>query len=308
MFGQTQTATVAPLGHESFGRSTRGVAEPVRVHCLASCFRHPSASCTGRRCRRRDLRIKYTTITVIPMWRTTSVLWLNDQPVELDGVSPMTAAARLAARASRTPRHEGGLRRGRLRRLHRCPGARRRPSRGDFFLHRLAGTDRRPGRADRGRTAWARRRAARGAGGDGRVGRHAMRLLHPGLRDVGLRLRGGRRKGRPRHHPRCAGRQSLPLHRLSADRRRHGQGRGRARRARAATADPRRVGKLRRQLPRPRSLAELLALRAKYPEALLLAGATDLGLLASRSRRPPAAVIHVAEVPELASSARPTRR
>jgi xanthine dehydrogenase small subunit len=31
----------------------------------------------------------------------------------------------------------------------------------------------------------------------------------------------------------------------------------------------------------------------------LLAGATDLGLLASRSRKPPAAVIHVAHVPEL---------
>ena len=32
----------------------------------------------------------------------------------------------------------------------------------------------------------------------------------------------------------------------------------------------------------PRSLAELVALRARHPEALLLAGATDLGLLASR--------------------------
>ena len=49
----------------------------------------------------------------------------------------------------------------------------------------------------------------------------------------------------------------------------------------------------------PRSLGELLALRARQPEALLLAGATDLGLLASRARKPPAAVIHVAHVPEL---------
>ncbi|MPZ36077.1 MAG: 2Fe-2S iron-sulfur cluster binding domain-containing protein [Rhodospirillales bacterium] len=49
----------------------------------------------------------------------------------------------------------------------------------------------------------------------------------------------------------------------------------------------------------PRSLAELLALRAKDREALLLAGATDLGLLASRFRKPPAAVIHLAHVPEL---------
>jgi xanthine dehydrogenase small subunit len=49
----------------------------------------------------------------------------------------------------------------------------------------------------------------------------------------------------------------------------------------------------------PRSLPELLALRAKHPEALLLAGATDLGLLASRERKPPGKVIHVANVPEL---------
>jgi xanthine dehydrogenase small subunit len=53
----------------------------------------------------------------------------------------------------------------------------------------------------------------------------------------------------------------------------------------------------------PRSLAELLALRAKHPKALLLAGATDLGLLASRSRKPPAAVIHLAHVPELTAIA-----
>jgi xanthine dehydrogenase small subunit len=49
----------------------------------------------------------------------------------------------------------------------------------------------------------------------------------------------------------------------------------------------------------PHSLAELLALRTRHPEALLLAGATDLGLLASRSRKPPTALIHVAHVPEL---------
>jgi xanthine dehydrogenase small subunit len=50
----------------------------------------------------------------------------------------------------------------------------------------------------------------------------------------------------------------------------------------------------------PRSLSELLGLRSAHPEALLLAGATDLGLLASRSRKPPSALIHVAQVPELA--------
>jgi xanthine dehydrogenase small subunit len=49
----------------------------------------------------------------------------------------------------------------------------------------------------------------------------------------------------------------------------------------------------------PRSLAELLRLRAEHPDALLLAGGTDLGLLAGRARRPPKAAIHVAHVPEL---------
>jgi len=49
----------------------------------------------------------------------------------------------------------------------------------------------------------------------------------------------------------------------------------------------------------PRSLDELVALRARHPDALLLAGGTDLGLLASRVRRPPQAVIHVCNVPEL---------
>lgn len=51
----------------------------------------------------------------------------------------------------------------------------------------------------------------------------------------------------------------------------------------------------------PRSLDQLLALRAAHPEALLLAGGTDLGLLASRERKPPKAVIHLAHVPELAA-------
>src|SRR5476649_2077591 len=49
----------------------------------------------------------------------------------------------------------------------------------------------------------------------------------------------------------------------------------------------------------PRSLSELVALRARHPEALLLAGATDLGLLASRARKPPKSVIHVVHVPDL---------
>ncbi|HEY6981416.1 xanthine dehydrogenase small subunit [Reyranella sp.] len=49
----------------------------------------------------------------------------------------------------------------------------------------------------------------------------------------------------------------------------------------------------------PRSLGDLLKARADYPDAPLLAGGTDLGLLASRARKPPRSVIHVAQVPEL---------
>lgn len=50
----------------------------------------------------------------------------------------------------------------------------------------------------------------------------------------------------------------------------------------------------------PRSLDELLKLRAERPQAALMAGGTDLGLLASRSRKPPPEIIHLAHVPELA--------
>jgi xanthine dehydrogenase small subunit len=58
----------------------------------------------------------------------------------------------------------------------------------------------------------------------------------------------------------------------------------------------------------PRSLGELLSLRIVHPDALLLAGATDLGLLASRSRHPPKSVIHLAHVPELTAIAESKER
>jgi xanthine dehydrogenase small subunit len=49
----------------------------------------------------------------------------------------------------------------------------------------------------------------------------------------------------------------------------------------------------------PSSLPELLVLRAAEPDASLLAGGTDLGLKASRDRKPPASIIHLSRVPEL---------
>ncbi|RAI60768.1 FAD binding domain-containing protein [Roseicella frigidaeris] len=54
---------------------------------------------------------------------------------------------------------------------------------------------------------------------------------------------------------------------------------------------------------RPASLAELLRLRAAHPAALLLAGGTDLGLLASEHRQRPPAIIALDAVPELQACA-----
>jgi xanthine dehydrogenase small subunit len=54
-----------------------------------------------------------------------------------------------------------------------------------------------------------------------------------------------------------------------------------------------------RRFDAPRSLAEATALRAQFPQAMLLAGGTDLGLLASRERAIIPHVIHLARVAEL---------
>jgi xanthine dehydrogenase small subunit len=49
----------------------------------------------------------------------------------------------------------------------------------------------------------------------------------------------------------------------------------------------------------PASMTELLALRASEPHAVLLAGGTDLGLMASRDRKPPKSIVYLGRVPEL---------
>ena len=49
----------------------------------------------------------------------------------------------------------------------------------------------------------------------------------------------------------------------------------------------------------PGTLAELLALRAAHPDAMLLSGGTDLGLSVSKDRKTPGTVIHTAHVAEL---------
>ena len=49
----------------------------------------------------------------------------------------------------------------------------------------------------------------------------------------------------------------------------------------------------------PKSLSQLFALRLSYPDAIVVAGATDVGLLAGRDRNPPAELIAVSGVAEL---------
>src|SRR5690606_14596421 len=80
---------------------------------------------------------------------------------------------------------------------------------------------------------------------------------------------------------RAHGRQYLPLHRLSAHRRRHrrrGRAHGPARRGRrgAMTA-----------YVRPATLAQALEARAAHPDHTILCGGTDLLVAASRKPEPP---------------------
>ena len=140
--------------------------------------------------------------------------------------SPSRAASTAAGRAARPPdgpparrpapraaahRHEGRLRRGRVRRLL---GARRRRAREQ--LPRAAAARRRDvDHDDRGRRHG--RAAARRAGGVHRARRRAVRHLHAG--------HGARRGDAPRadtravarRHPHRARRQPVPVHRLHAD-------------------------------------------------------------------------------------------
>jgi xanthine dehydrogenase small subunit len=73
----------------------------------------------------------------------------------------------------------------------------------------------------------------------------------------------------------------------------------------AATAGERSFATPGRRFHAPKTLSKLFALRARHPDAILVAGATDLGLLAGRDRDPPTeliAVSGVAELNELGSS------
>ena len=122
-------------------------------------------------------------------------------------------AARLAAGRAGPQRHQGGVQRGRLRRVH---GARDRRGRHAAAqrVHPSAAAAPRARRAHGGGDRRTGRRAASGAAGDGGAPRLAMRILHAGLR--GDHGRGApARTARPRRPARGV---PVPLHGLRAHR------------------------------------------------------------------------------------------
>src|SRR5205809_1019410 len=159
--------------------------------------------------------------------------------------------ARCAARAARPDRYEGRLRRGRVRRLH---GVARWASR--ELLPRARVPDARRTRRHRGVARPGRPRAAACARRD------AMRRVYAGRRDDGVL---DPRAPRPVGHAHRAGAargQPVPLYRL----RRHcGRGAGGAGWERAGVS-----------VALPSSLPDALAMLAERPEAVPVAGGTDL--------------------------------
>ena len=152
-----------------------------------------------------------------------------------------------APRRARPDRHQGRLRRRRLRRLHR-------PARRRSGL-RLPGSG---GRRCRPRGAHRRRPRQRqivcAAGLLPRAWRRAMRHLHAGFPGGGHGAARAKRRAVRAGGPRCAGRCALPLHRLPQDHR------GRAARlAPCRVARPAHAG----QRPRRRRVADQARRRAQ---------------------------------------------
>ena len=165
--------------------------------------------------------------------RTEIRFLLNDREERLTAVRSSDTLLDHLRLARRLTRHQGGLRRGRLRRLHRArrPPRRRQPRlRAGQRLHPPARLGRplprRHRRARRPRTTLHPIQTAM-------VDLHGspVRLLHPRLRHVALRPLDAQAEGqRGRDRGGAAG-QPLPLHRLPADhRRRQGRRRRLARR------------------------------------------------------------------------------
>ena len=164
---------------------------------------------------------------------------LDGEIVRVRDVSPQTTLLEFLRERAGPHRHQGRLRRGRLRRLHRRAGRRERRRRPRYrpvnsCIRFLPTVD---GKAvfTVESLAVRRRHAASGAAGDGRLPRVAMRLLHARLRDVAVRPVQERASPDASRHRRRAVGQPVPLHRLPADHRR-GRAHERAAGARAGGA------------------------------------------------------------------------
>ena len=236
---------------------------------------------------------------MLSAWRTTFASSLNGQPVDVAGLSPMTTLLDWLRDHRGLKGTKEGCAEGDCGActvvLERADGRHEAMNACIALLGQMDGQSIRTVEGLLGRTARRIR-----CSGDGRIRRHAMRLLHAGLRDVGLCLRRGRRAGGARDHPRCAGRQSLPLHRLPADRRcdeEDPRSRDRARGAAGAAHGARRRSTARssRRARSPSSwrCAPGIPTRCCWPAAPISA----CWPAARASRRP--AVIHVTHVPEL---------
>jgi hypothetical protein len=202
---------------------------------------------------------------------TAACFRLNSESASLDDARSERIAVALAQAA--TPhRNQGGLRRWRLRRLHRGGGRARRQRRdalvGDECLPAADGRDRRARSADGGGAgAWCD--PAPGATGDDRHGGVAVRLLHARLRDEPVRG-----AGQWRRRARCDRGQPVPLHRISPDPAGGGTHcgvRGRAR-SRRGTAPGGLVERPTGRLPQPD-----FARRRTAVQARLAAGGVDRG-------------------------------
>ena len=210
--------------------------------------------------------------------------------VALERFSPRRTVLDWLREDERRHRHEGRLRRGRLRRLHgraRAPAPRQADLRAGQRLHPAARPARRRG-ADHSRGSRRGRDAASGAAGDGRPSRLAMRLLHARHRDEPVRA----------YHSGAAATAREPLRRSSpaisaaapaigrssiagaCDLRRRA---GRPLRRDGRRARPRACGARRRRAssssatkarssPRPRASTSLAALYAAFPDAILVGG------------------------------------
>ena len=188
----------------------------------------PSTTCaaaptTGARRRGRSYCARWTARSAIPSRRSRHERARDqrsgprhhvrgERRAGFRGRASGDAAVFGAARRTQAHRHQGRLRRRRLRRLH---GARRRRSR--LRLPGAGGIHRRPLGAD-GRGA--RQRQAVGAAGVlPRAWRGAMRHLHAGPAGDGHRAARTQSATLRERGQGCAGRRALPLHRLSQDHR-----------------------------------------------------------------------------------------